>query len=104
MRHTEKGEQIHDTQEGDDMEINFGHELAIGRTRRTNQLKVICMNSVASAIGPLRVIVGHGRLVAVFFLSVVESHDCCTSFSLGACGRLAFCMERPRPTDKAEKE
>jgi hypothetical protein len=62
------------------MEVNLGHELAIGRTRWTNQLKVICMNSVAGAIRSLRVIVGHGRLVAVFFLSVVESHDCCTSF------------------------
>ncbi|KAI6776850.1 hypothetical protein HG530_000795 [Fusarium avenaceum] len=47
---------IHDTQERNNMEVDLGHELAIGRTRWTNELKVVCMNGVASTIGSLRVI------------------------------------------------
>jgi len=51
---TQESEQIHDTQERNDMEINLGHELGISGTRRANHRSVVYVNGIAN-VGTLRV-------------------------------------------------
>jgi hypothetical protein len=69
------------------MKINPSHKLGIGCTGRTNQLDIVCDNTIANDIGALRVLIGHRRLIAALLLPGIESH---CSLLLAFLGELTF--------------